>query len=545
MSQGLDKEILDAVIIGGGGFGGLYMLYRLREDGFSVLSLEAGSDVGGAWYWNRYPGARCDVESLAYCFSFSPVIDAEWRWIERYSSQPEIQRYMEFVADRLDLRKDIRFDARVTAAHWDDSEAIWTVTTQAGQTLRARHLVSAAGPISEPIMPNIPGREDFEGEFYHTARWPSQQPDFAGKKVGIIGNGSSGTQLIPMVAQDAGHLTVFIRTPNYYAPALNRPLKEDDYAEWDNIRSSIRQKLNAGELIGSGDVFMDEDMHQSRMHSGDDFTPDEQQRIMERRWRHGGAVAARVFADVMTNQKVNDVVSDFLRGKIKEIINDPATAETLTPQDFAYGTKRITIGTDYLETFNRPNVQAINVKKTPIERFTPGGLVVDGEEIELDVAIAASGFDALTGALTAIDIRGRGGLSIKDAWAQGAASYLGLGIAGFPNLHVIGGPGSPSVLVNVVMANEHQVNWIAGLLRSMRKAGQNRVEAQPAAQSAWMDHVNDVIKGTVLEKSKSWYVGANVEGKPRGILAYAGRFPSYVEACDEKARNNYDGFSLS
>jgi cyclohexanone monooxygenase len=544
MSQLTDETVYDALIIGGGGFGGLYMLHRLREDGFHVVALEAASGPGGAWYWNRYPGARCDVESLVYSFSFSPVIDAEWRWSERYAAQPEIRRYMEFVADRLDLRKDIRFNTRVTAATWDDVADVWTIRTEAGALYSARHLISATGPLSAPIMPNIPDREAYEGEFYHTALWPEQQPDFTGKRVGVIGNGSSGTQLIPLVAQQAEQLTVFIRTPNYYAQALNRPLTDADYAQWEGIRDSVRQKLRTGELIGSGDVFMSEAMLESRRRSGEDFTAEEQQEIMERRWDFGGAVTARVFADVMTNSAINDTVSDFLRGKIAAAIDDPATADTLVPSDFAYGTKRITIGTDYLETFNRPNVTAINVKQNPIERFSTKGLVIGGREIALDAIIAASGFDALTGAITAIDIRGRDGRSIKDAWADGAASYLGLGIAGFPNLHIIGGPGSPSVLVNVIMANEQQVDWIARLLGFMYKRGYRRVEALPAPQAAWMEQVRNAVRGTVMENARSWYVGANVAGKPQGILAYAGRFMTYIDACEASAAKNYEGFAL-
>ena len=539
-----DNAVLDTLVIGGGGFGGIYMLYKLRELGFTSVGLEAASDVGGAWYWNRYPGARCDVESLVYCYSFSPVIDAEWKWSERYAAQPEIRRYIQFVSERLDLRKDICFNSRVVAASFDEARNYWTVTTENGDEYRARHLISAAGPISAPIMPNIPGLETFKGETYHTARWPESEPDFAGKRVGVIGNGSSGTQLIPIVAKQCAEMTVFIRTPNYYAPAQNRPLTEEDYQRWDAIRDDIRERMRSGDLIGAGDVFIDEKLNETRLQSGADYTQKQVNALMEQRWQHGGAVVGRVFRDAMVNTKVNDMIADFLRSKVRSTIDDANTAEVLTPTDFAYGTKRITVGTGFHETFNLPHVHAVDVQETPIERFTETGAIVDGHEIELDAVIAASGFDALTGALTSMDISGASGQTIKQAWSQGSPTYLGIGTVGFPNLHMIGGPGSPSVLVNVIMANEQQVDWIGGLLSYMRERGIERVDVDPEAQESWTQTTNDVIKGTVLEGSKSWYVGANVEGKPRAILAYAGGFPKYTQTCEDVACDDYRGFQF-
>jgi len=535
---------LDALVLGGG-FGGMHMLYTLREKGLKVLALEAGADVGGAWYWNRYPGARCDVESLVYCYSFSPIIDAEWRWSEKYAAQPEISRYMRFVCDRLDLRKDIRFNSRLVKAVFDEASNLWTLTTENGDTYRARHFVSSAGPISAPIWPNIPGRESFRGEIYHSALWPHEEPVYTGKRVGIIGTGSSGTQIIPLVAQQAKQLNVFVRTPNLHVPARNRPLTDEDYSAWEKIKVETRQKLRTFEIVGSGDVFMDEDLFEIRHHPGGDFTPEQRREILERRWQHGGATIPRAFADVLTNADINEEVSNFLRNKVSEAIKDPELAKILTPTDIAYGTKRITVGTNYLETFNRDNVNAFDVKANPIQRFTEKGLIVGDEEIELDMIICASGFDALTGALTVIDIQGIGGKTIKEAWSAGSPTYLGLGVAGFPNLYLIGGPGSPSVLTNVVVPNEYQVEWISALIEYMKTNGYERVEASAEAQQEWTQKVQDCIKGTILEKSKSWYVGDNVPGKAHSILAYAGGLDKYISKLDKVAANGYEGFNFS
>lgn len=537
-------EVFDALIVGAG-FGGMHMLHQLRADDFSVIALEAGETVGGAWYWNRYPGARCDIESLVYCYSFSPIIDEEWTWSERYATQPEILRYMNFVCDRLDLRKDIRFDSRVTSAKFDEATAMWTFKTEKGDIYRARHFVSAAGPISAPIWPDIPGRDTFKGEIYHTALWPREEPDFAGKRVGVIGTGSSGTQTIPIVAETAGHVNVYVRTPGFYANANNRQLTDADRAWWDEHKERIRTRLRKSEIVGSGDVFMDDEMLATRSVPSTQFTKEQRREILEKRWEFGGATMPRAFSDILTNREFNQEVCQFLENKISGIIADPATAEIMTPRNMYFGTKRICVGTNFYETFNRPNVSAYAVKETPIERFTEKGIVVGGAEHELDAIICASGFDALTGALTAIEITGTGGQTIKGAWAKGADTYLGFGVAGFPNLHMIGGPGSPSVLVNVVMANEYQVGWISDLLKHMRDEGYTRVDVDPAAQERWTDEVNGVIQGTVFTSADSWYVGANVPGKARRILAYAGGIVDYTRACDAAVSNGYEGLSFS
>ena len=538
-------KILDAIVVGCG-FGGIHMLYGLREMGFDVLALEAGTDVGGAWYWNRYPGARCDAESLVYSYSFSPVIDAEWRWSERYSAQPEIQRYLGFVCDRLDLRKDIRFQSRVVSAKFNGTSGFWTLETQGGDTYCARFLISAAGPISAPIWPDIPDREKFKGELYHSARWPrDKEPDFTGKRVAVIGTGSSGTQIIPLVAEQAARLSVMVRTPNLHMRALNRPLTEEDHARWEEIRDMMRRRMRTFEVVGSGDLFMEEDLFEIRARPGAQLTPEQRRDVLERRMLHGGATAPRAFSDVFTNWEVNAQVTEFLLEQITEIVEDPKTAEILTPRDVPYGTKRITVGTDYYETYNRDNVEAIDVKATPMERFTEKGLIVGGEELEFDAIICASGFDAVTGALTTIDIRGENGQTIKEVWQNNSDTYLGFGVAGFPNLLMIGGPGSPSVLVNVVLSNEYQVEWISGVMKYMRRNGFTRFDVEVEAQERWSEVVKDAIKGTVMEKAKSWYVGTNVPGKSRDILAYAGGIDKYIQVCEEVAENGYSGFSFS
>lgn len=537
-------NVLDALVLGAG-FGGVQMLHELRERGMTAIALEAGDDVGGAWYWNRYPGARCDVESLVYCYSFSSIVDAEWKWSERYAAQPEIRAYIGFVVDRLDLRKDIRFNSQVVKAQYDEVANLWTFTTGNGATYRARYFISAAGPISAPIWPDIPDRDKYKGELLHSAMWPrDKEPDFAGKRVGVIGTGSSGTQLIPLVARQAAKLCVFVRTANLYMPAHNRPLSEADRTRWDKVRDTVRSRMRSFEIVGSGDIFHEEELHELRKSPGTAFTPEQRRHILERRLVHGGANVARAFSDVLTDEDINEEVCEFIREQVA-VVENPRTADILTPRGFPYGTKRITIGTDYYEAYNRDNVEAIDANSTPIKRFTEKGVMIDGHEIELDAVICATGFDAVTGALTALDIRGEGGLSIRDAWIDNCDTYLGFGVAGFPNLLMIGGPGSPSVLVNVLVANDFQVEWIGKLLESMRKNGLDRIVVEPQAQKRWAQTVKDVIKGTVMAKARSWYVGANVPGKTQGILAYAGGIANYIKACEDCAVSSYEGFRLS
>ncbi|MFC4312667.1 flavin-containing monooxygenase [Steroidobacter flavus] len=545
MSQESSIEpVLDALVLGAG-FAGLHALYRLRENGLKVLALEAAPDVGGAWYWNRYPGARCDVESLVYCYTFSPLLDEGWQWSERYAKRDEIQAYLSWVANKLDLRRDIRFNSRVVSAVFDDRKNLWTIRTEQGDTYRARHFFSAAGPITTPIMPDIPGLKDFKGLVIHTARWPERSPDFAGKRVAIIGTGSSAVQAIPIVAEQCKQLTVLMRTPNFYAPARNRPLTAADYEWWEKNRELTRHRLQNCLRWGGGDIMLDDAINDAMFQKAGEFTPERRREIYEARYANGGGVVGWAFCDAMADPEVNEEAANFLRGKIGTIVTNPRIAEKLTPRGYAYGTKRCTVGTDFYETFNRDNVELIDIKSEPIERFTPEGVVVGGREIKLDVLISASGFDALTGALTSIDLRGTSSESLKEGWAHGPHSHLGISVHGFPNLYMVGGPGSPSVLTNVVMTNEMQVEWIAALISHCEKQGFRRCEATREAEEQWTRHVNDLVKGTLWEHANSWYVGANVPGKPRVILAYVGGYLTYRERCEQERSQGYPGFSFS
>lgn len=539
MQQG--RENLDAVIVGAG-FGGLYMLHSLRSQGLRAIIVEAASDVGGAWYWNRYPGARCDVESLVYSYSFSPELDAEWQWSERYAAQPEIQAYLRFASERLNLRPDIIFDTRVTQARFIEDDHVWEVTCDSGAVHRARFCIMATGPISVPALPDIPGIENFTGKIVHTARWPQQGLDLSGKRVGVVGTGSSGTQLIPMAAEAASRLTVFQRTANFTVPARNAPLDSGTQALWAARRQDIRQAMWRGEVAGAGDIFMPNELRMTRVAPAANFTREQRLDIMNRRWEFGGAVLQGSFKDVMTDEAVNAEVADFVREKIRGIVKDPVRAAMLIPKGFALGTRRICVGTNYYETFNRANVDLVDVKATPISRFTKDGVVVGDREIPLDILAFATGFDALTGALTSIDIRGEQGVSINDAWAHGPRTYLGMSIMGFPNLFLIGGPGSPSVFSNVVMTNEYQVDFITQLMISMRDQGQTKIHVSDADQDVWTARVNEIATHTLLAKADSWYVGANIPGKPKVILAFIGGVANYRKICDEIREDGFRGF---
>jgi len=531
--------MIDVTVVGAG-FGGLYMLYKLRELGFSVRGIEAGSDVGGAWYWNRYPGARCDVESLVYSYSFSPEIDREWRWTERYAAQDEIKRYLSFVADRLDLRSLIDFSNQVESAVFDKGANGWRIRTDKGLSFETRYLVLATGPISKPVLPDIAGIEDFRGDIMHTARWPSEDPDFAGKRVGVVGTGSSGIQSIPVLAKQAEKLTVFMRTANFTVPARNGPLSEADLAQWEEEKEQIRAGSWTGEVAGIGDVLMPKDLRASRFKPAREYSPEHRREIMERLWNWGGGAMIIPFADGGIDPAVNDEVADFLREKIRATVDDPKVAELLTPRGFYLGTKRVCVGTDYYETYNRPNVDLVDVKTHPIERITATGMVVDGREHALDIIVFATGFDALTGALTSIEVRGEDGRTINEAWAQGPQTFLGLAVQGFPNMLMISGPGSPSVLSNVVQTNEYQVELIGRFLSDLRERGKTYFDVDPQAQTDWTNHVNDVFQMSLFRTSDSWYVGANIPGKPRAILAYTGGAGAYRAKCEEFFGN--DGF---
>jgi cation diffusion facilitator CzcD-associated flavoprotein CzcO len=532
--RGAERRI-DAVIVGAG-FAGLYMLHRLRGLGLSARVFEAGSGVGGTWYWNRYPGARCDVESMDYSYSFSDELQQEWRWTERYSAQPEILTYINHVADRFDLRRDIQLDTRVTSAVFDEATSRWTVETDRGDRVSARFCIMATGCLSDAQVPDIKGRETFEGTWYHTGRWPHEGVDFTGRRVAVIGTGSSAIQSIPIIAGQAAHLVVFQRTPNYTVPARNAPL-DPDYerrvkASYDEFRRQARESRVGFVMERSEDSALA-------------VAPEVRQREYQKRWERGGLGFSATFADLLTDQAANDTAAEFFRAQIRAIVRDPAVAEALTPMDYPLGTKRLCVDTNYYATFNRDNVTLVDLRKTPIEAITPRGVRTRDAEYAVDSLVFATGFDAMTGALLRIDIRGRGGRTLRDKWAAGPRTYLGLALAGFPNLFIITGPGSPSVLSNMIVSIEQHVDWIADCLTHLREHGHEAIEATADAEDAWVAHVNEVGHATLYPLAKSWYTGANVPGKPRVFMPYIGGVGVYRQKCDEVAKKGYAGFRLT
>ncbi|MET0370354.1 MAG: NAD(P)/FAD-dependent oxidoreductase [Sphingobium sp.] len=524
----------DAVIVGAG-FAGLYMLYKLRQQGLEAIGFEAGTDVGGTWYWNRYPGARCDVDSIEYSFSFDAELEQEWRWKERYATQPEILSYLSHVADRHDLRKDFRFETRVTAATFDDVAQRWTVETDRGDRVSARYFIGAVGCLSQPKDPDIEGMGSFRGAVHFTSRWPSGPLDFAGKRVGVIGTGSTGTQIIPLLAKEAGELVVFQRTPNFSMPARNAPISDARDRELKDNYPALRE---LGRRQGAS-------MVEFSQVSALEVSPERRLEIFEERWQLGGPVIQASFNDIMIDPKANESAAQFVRGKIAEIVRDPVVARRLTPTGYPIGAKRVCVDTDYYTTFNRDNVRLVDLRETPLVRVTAAGVEAGAEEIPLDVLIFATGFDAITGPMLAMDIRGRDGLSLRDKWDHGPRTYLGLAIAGFPNLFVITGPGSPSVLGNVVIAIEQHVEWIDRLIAHMQAKDFATIEARPEAEAQWVEHVNLVAQGTLYTKANSWYMGANIPGKPRMFMAYVGGMEAYRAQCEAVAADGYAGFTLS
>jgi cation diffusion facilitator CzcD-associated flavoprotein CzcO len=527
---------LDAVVVGAG-FAGLYALYKLRDAmGMKVRVYETGDGVGGTWYWNRYPGARCDSESFYYCFSFSEELAQEWEWSGRYPEQPEIERYLNHVADRFDLRRDIRLSTRVTAARFDDAANRWEVETERGERVTARYLITAVGCLSAANVPEIPGLESFRGELYHTARWPREGVDFRGKRVGLVGTGSSGIQATPVIAAEAAHLTVFQRTPNFSVPARHRVFPPEEQAAIKKDYAVIFERTRT-----SPAGFPYFPIERKTMEVSDE----ERREILEGLWEEGGfKFLWGGFCDLLLEPAANEIASEFIRRKIRETVKDPGTAELLCPKDHPYGSKRPPIDTDYYATFNRDNVSLVDIRSAPIEAITPTGLRTKDAEYELDVLVFATGFDAMTGSLLRIDIRGAAGRRLADAWAEGPRTFLGLQVAGFPNLFTITGPGSPSVLVNMPVAIEQHVDWIAACIEHMREQGKTRVEATEEAEAAWVEHVAEVAELTLFGKANSWYVGANIPGKPRVVMPYAGGQPLYRERCQAVAKSGYEGFEF-
>ena len=527
----------DALVIGAG-FSGLYQLLCLRDRlGLSVKVLEAGASVGGTWYWNRYPGARCDSESHSYCYSFSDELMKEWEWSERYPGPPEILRYLNHVADRFDLKRDIRFNTRVKSAHYDETANLWRVSTDAGDTLTAQFLITAVGCLSSANIPDIPGLDTFEGRWYHTGQWPHEGVDFRGKRVGQIGTGSTGIQSAPVIAETAAHLTVFQRTANYSVPARNGPLTPEFRRYVKENTDEIRNVMHAS-VNGHPWLITDR--------SALETPPEERQALYEAAWETGGLRFRASFRDLLVDKKANDTAAEFIRNKIREIVKDPATAAKLSDIDHPYAAKRPPIDTDYFETFNRDNVSLVDVRAEPIEEITPRGIRTSAAEYPLDIIVFATGFDGMTGSLLKIDIRGRDRLSLAEAWKAGPRNYLGLQVAGFPNLFMVTGPGSPSVLCNMPVAIEQHVEWITDCIAHMRKNGLTRIEPRDEAMDSWVAQVNAAANATLLPNAKhSWYLGANIPGKPRVFMPYAGGMAHYRKICADVAARNYEGFKLS
>jgi len=522
---------IDAVVVGAG-FGGMYMLHKLRELGVSVQGFEAGDGVGGTWYWNRYPGARCDVPSLFYSYTWDDALQKEWRWTEKYAAQPEILAYANHVADRFDLRPLIAFETKVLSAHFDEATDRWTVTTDRGDQLSARWLIMATGCLSTPRAPAIPGVERFAGETYHTGAWPHEGVDFTGKTVAVIGTGSSAIQSIPQIAKQAAHLTVFQRTANYSVPANNTPLTDKDIDDfWKMYPAYMAMVKGPGMGFGGNPA------------NALAATPEERRQRYEEFWGVGGAGFLAAWGGIITDIDVNTEAADFVREQIGKTVKDPNTAEALKPNDHPIGTKRICVDIDYFETYNRPNVTLVNLKETPIEEITPNAVRTSEATYPVDAIVFATGFDAMTGTLLAIDIKGAGGATLRDAWAEGPKAYLGLAVAGLPNLFIVTGPGSPSVLSNMINSIEQHVEWIIDCIAYMRDNGFSRIAADQETQEKWVAHVRRVADKTLFPRAASWYMGANIPGKPRVFMPYIGA--GYRQKCADVAAAGYEGFALA
>ncbi len=527
----------DAVIVGAG-FSGLYQLHRLRDElGLSVKIIEKASDVGGTWYWNRYPGAQCDSESHVYCYSFNDDLLEEWQWSERYPSQPEVLEYLRFAADELDLRKDIEFETEVTSAAFDETGGQWTISTDDGSQVTSQFFVTAVGCLSEPWVPDFDDINSFEGEAHHTGRWPHDSVDFTDKKVAVIGTGATGIQIIPEIAQkDVTDLTVFQRTPNYAVPARDRPL--DDEA-WDEIQKNYDDILEAAHSSGFGHPF------EAAYETAEDRPMEEVADILEPRWQEGGFRFMLTFGDLVFNPETNEKVSKFIRGKIRETVDDPKLAEKLVPKDHYYATKRPPLHTDYYKTYNEDHVSLVDVTETPIERITPGGIQTSEAHHDFDMIIYATGFDAMTGTLLNMDIRGRDGLTLDEKWGDGPKTYLGLGIHGFPNMFTITGPQSPSVLSNMPVSIEHHVDWISNAIGYFVDNDVDLVEPTKEAEDSWTVHNREVAEQTLYPTADSWYMNENIADKPTVFTPYIGGVDNYHDIIREVATKGYEGFELT
>lgn len=523
------------VVIVGAGLGGLRALYSLRLLGLSVTVIEASDDVGGVWHHNRYPGARCDVESYDYSYMFSPELEQEWRWSERYATQPEVLSYIRHVSERFDLRRDIAFNTRMERAEFDETSNRWCVTAQDGQEWDAQYLILAVGQLSTTKQPSYPGQEAFRGDIYHSATWPREPVSFAGKRVGIIGTGSSGVQMTPVIAAQADHLTVFQRSANFSIPAANAPVsdEEDSAVKADYAARRVRA-LNSPSGLG----FVPNGV------SALDATPQEREAVYEAAWSRLGFGFALAYKDILLDEASNATAAEFIRQKIAVQVEDPATRKLLTPEGFPFGTKRPSVDSNYFATFNRENVALVDIKTSPIKDVTSNGLRTKDQEYQLDVIIYATGFDAFTGSLLRPEIRGRNGVTLREKWAAGPQNYLGLGVSGFPNMFVLVGPGSPSLLSNVILSIEQQVDWLSDLIGFANTKGSVVIETTPEAELEWVEHVNARAQETLYPQAASYYTGAEIEGKPRVFMPYSGGVRGYRRILERVAADEYKGFQF-
>src|SRR5258705_9871592 len=535
-SHAAGSESYDVVAVGAG-FAGMYMLHRLRGQGLSARVYEQGGDVGGTWYWNRYPGARCDVESMQYSYSFSDELQQEWDWSERYAPQPEILKYANHVADRFKLRPDIALNTRVDRAAFDENANSWSVTTSDGNTATAKYVVLATGCLSNARMPDIKGLSGFKGKVYHTGHWPHERIDFTGQRVAVIGTGSSEIQSVPVIAEQASHLTVFQRSENFAIPAHNAALTSEEReavrANYPEIRRFAREEARNGIYTEMPD--------RGALDDGDN----ERRARYESRWNYGGLTFMAVYNNLALDKVANDTAADFVREKIAEIVRDPQTAKLLQPNNHPIGSKRICVDTDYFATFNRPNVTLVDIKSNPIEEILPNAVRTAAGDYEVDTLVLATGFDAMTGSVAKIDISGRKGQTLNQKWAEGPKTYLGLMSAGFPNLFIITGPGSPSVLSNMIVSIEQHVDWITDCISYMRDRGFEAMEANRNAEDSWVAHVNEVAHTTLYPQANSWYMGANIPGKPQIFMPYIGGVGAYRQICNDVAAKGYEGFAMT
>jgi cyclohexanone monooxygenase len=535
-SHAAGAETYDVVVVGAG-FAGMYMLHRLRGLGLSARVYEQGGDVGGTWYWNRYPGARCDVESMQYSYSFSDDLQQEWDWSERYAPQPEILKYANHVADRFKLRSDIQLNTRVDGAVFDEHASTWSVTTSDGKTVTAKYVVLATGCLSNARVPDIKGLSEFKGKVYHTGHWPHEPVDFKGLRVAVIGTGSSAIQSVPVIAEQASHLTVFQRTANFSIPARSAALtaeeREGFRAKYPEIRRFAREEARNGIYTEMPD--------RGALDDGDK----ERRARYESRWAYGGLTFMSVYNNLALDKAANDTAADFVRGKIAEIVRDPQTAKLLQPNNHPIGSKRICVDTDYFATFNRPNVTLVDIRSNPIEEILPNSVRTRAKDYEVDALVLATGFDAMTGSVAKIDIIGRDGQTLNQKWAEGPKTYLGLMSAGFPNLFIITGPGSPSVLSNMIVSIEQHVDWITDCIGHMRHRGLDTMEANKEAEDNWVAHVNEVAHTTLYPQANSWYMGANIPGKPQIFMPYIGGVGAYRQICNDVASKGYEGFAMT